>query len=460
MTLHHLRNAPQAHLPRPNGLAFLLALLCCCPLTACGEAPAVPKPPHILVLMADDLGWKDVGYHGAEFATPRIDRLAQEGLELEGLYTAPICVPARVAFLTGKHAIRVGLYANIRPSDDFGLPPGEKTLGDHLRAAGYRTALVGKWHLGHARPADHPNARGFDHFYGHRRGYIDYYEHERDGVLDWERNGESLNEPGYSTRLLAKEAIEVLRSHDPVVPLFLFLSFNAPHAPLQVAPGRAPLQGTPEEQRRACFAGMVEELDAAIGKVLDTVDELGWRENTLVLFMSDNGGSELNGALNDPLRDGKFSAYEGGLRVPAAVRWPAGLPTGAVSRQVLTLRDLCPTLLAAAGGAAPGLDGVDLLPALREGVERPREDLFFCARRPYGMVVALKRDRWKLVQTRSKAQGSIVNELFDLSVDPYETTDLAEREPKRLGEMAAAVEPYLQSHPGGPQPLPVIETGR
>ena len=412
-----------------------------------GEDPDVPRP-HIVLLIADDLGWNDVGYHGSEIATPAIDRLASEGVRLERFYAAPICAPSRASLLTGKLPIRLGLIRNIRPQDDNGLDLDETILPQVLGTAGYRTALVGKWHLGHARAEQHPNARGFDHFYGHLLSHIHYYDHVRGGKLDWQRNGVAVEEDGYTTRLMAREAVKLLRERDEQEPLFLMVAFNAPHVPLLAAPNRPTTGETREERERSCYTGMVEELDRAVDKILRALETEGIADDTLVLFASDNGGSPAHGADNSPLTGGKCQTLEGGIRVPAVVRWPRAIPGRRSLDQTIVIHDLFPTLSAAAGVDLSGatIDGRNVLPALKSGEPVAREDLFFSVVAAYGHRYALKRDRWKLVQA-IHADGSSTERLFDVHADPTERSDLSPKHPELKLELTAALERFKDLHP-------------
>jgi arylsulfatase A-like enzyme len=300
---------------------------------------------------------------------------------------------------------------------------------------------VGKWHLGHARPEQRPLARGFDGFYGCLQGYVDYYLHTRNDELDWWRGEEQVDEGGYATRLLALESARILGEQAAATkPLFLFVSFTAPHTPLQPAPERS-VDGLPEEQqKRACYIGMVEELDAAIGVVLDALDEHGLAEDTLVFFASDNGGSPRHGADNAPLRDGKFGTFEGGIRVPAVARWPGKLPAGAVSDQLATVQDLLPTFAETAGAKVPrGLDGESVLGAWRAGETRARGDLAFGVHRPNSHRYALRRGRFKLVEVRNLPEQRTETMLFDVEADPEESRDLAAENPELLRELSLAL---------------------
>lgn len=447
-------------------------------------------PPNIVVLLADDLGWNDVGYHGARIETPNIDRLAQEGVELDRFYSQPTCTPTRTALMTGRSPLRSGLAFGVaRPWDYFGVPRSEHLLSESLKAEGYQTAIVGKWHLGHAHVLHTPRRRGFDHFYGHLLGAIDYYEHSRFGGVDWQRNGETLREEGYTTDLLAEEAVRWIRERDPGKPLFLYVPFNAPHSPMQAPEALvlryAELSSDPNlrahqdfiagvaarlgssleaaagildpsgEAPRAVFAGMVHSLDLAIGTILAALDEAGIAEDTIVLFFSDNGGHLALGASNVPLRGEKATVFEGGIRVPASIRWPAGLEGGRKVEQTLTALDVFPTLLAAAGVESRGelpLDGVDRWPQIQGAQPVAPGEIFFGVNGVLGRQEALRYDRYKLIRTLGFEGDAPQLMLFDVETDPLEQEDLAKLQPERVADLVGRLERWVDlDAPGATQ---------
>jgi arylsulfatase A-like enzyme len=267
------------------GVAFWLgaAILGAAPARA-EEAPR----PNVVMILADDLGWGDVGWHGSEIKTPNLDRLAGSGAKLERFYVQPVCSPTRAAFLTGRYPMRTGLQVGVvRPWAPYGLPPDERTLPQALKEAGYDTAIVGKWHLGHVSPEYLPTRRGFDRQYGHYNGAIDYFTHDRDGGHDWHRDDRESRDEGYSTHLIAKEAARLIAERNPARPLFLYVPFNAVHAPHQVpARYKAPYRDLPEPRRS--YAGMTAALDEAVGTIAEAVDAAGLSESTLIVFSSDN----------------------------------------------------------------------------------------------------------------------------------------------------------------------------
>lgn len=439
-------------------MTLLLSFLPLALALAAAQEPAAPtppaaesgsRPPHILLVIADDLGWADVGFHGGEPATPTLDRLAREGVVLDRFYVHPVCRPTRAALFTGRHPARYGLgYGATRVWDPVALPPEERILPQYLRAAGYRSVFLGKWHLGHSWRSQHPSARGFDHFYGCLQSAIDHQSHEREGAPDWQRNGTTVREEGHATDLLAAEAVRLVEAHDPAQPLFLCLSFTAPHTPLE-APEELVKKYAKLGPDRGRYCAMVEHMDAALATVLAALERRGMARDTLLWFASDNGGSLGEGGSNAPLNGGKRTPYEGGIRVPALVHWPARLRGGQACQQVIAVEDVLPTLAAAAGlrlEPPQPLDGRDVLPQLLGGDPVPREDLFFAARQEYGVLwFAVIRGEWKLVN-RSTSDGLVNNWLYRLDRDPEEKRNVAAGQPEKLAELAAALAAWRAVH--------------
>jgi arylsulfatase A-like enzyme len=420
------------------------------------SAESAPRP-NILYILADDLGWADVGFHGGEIKTPNLDGLAASGARLEQFYVQSVCSPTRAALLTGRYPMRLGLQVGVvRPWAQYGLPLAERTLPQALQEAGYATVITGKWHLGHFDPAYLPTRRGFGQQYGHYNGAIDYFTHMRDGGLDWHRSDQALIEEGYSTHLIAQEAIRVLESHDLTSPLFLYVPFNAVHAPHQVPAEYLPPYASFSEPRRT-YAGMVSALDEAVGRIVTQLEKMGLRDNTLIIFHSDNGGPSPGVVTsNGPLRAGKGTLYEGGVRVAAFATWPGHIAPGAVVDQPLHVVDWYPTLLGLAGAslqqAAP-VDGRDIWPTVSAGKPTPHEEILLNATPTAG---AIRVGSWKLVingkrehnDGRDPATGQLVGgnptentvtneviELFDLTQDPYEKRNLAGQHPEKVREL-------------------------
>ena len=401
-------------------------------------AGAPPARPHIVVFLADDLGWGDVGYHGSRIRTPTIDGLRESGVELDRFYVQPSCSPTRAALLTGRYPIRYGLQTGvIRPWSNYGLDTEERLLPEALGEAGYATHIVGKWHLGCSREELLPTRRGFDHHYGLYTGKADSFTRMRQGALDWHRDGEPVREEGYTTHLLRDEAVRIIREHDAERPLFLYLAFNAPHFPLQ-APDEEiePYRSVFKDENRQLYAAMVTCMDEAMGDVLGALDERGMRGETLVLFLSDNGASPKYGGSNGALAGEKNEIGEGGVRVPAIASWP-GVLAPARRDGWMHVVDLYPTLLGLAGASLEQerpLDGVDLWPALARGDRVERDVLLVNMAPNRGAVIA---GDWKLVlDYQARNAGDIAadpllgTELFDLSSDPGESTNLAASELK------------------------------
>jgi arylsulfatase B len=413
-------------------------------------AAATAKRPNVVILLADDLGWADLGCYGGEIETPNLDRLAGQGVRFEQFCSFPVCSPTRSALMTGRSPMRLGIgYTVIRPWSNYGLPLTEHLLPESFKAAGYQTAITGKWHLGHGLRKYLPHNRGFDHAYGQLNGAIDYYTHMREGGLDWHRNGKSVREEGYSTDLIAGEATRWLRGRDRSRPFLLYVPFNAPHSPLEAPEALIRKYGRITDSKRRVYAAMVDAMDSAAGRILRTLDEEGATQDTIVLFFSDNGGPIEQGARNTPLRGAKGSVHEGGLRVPAILRWPGQVQAGTRSRQLMTVMDVFPTL-AAAAGVTPGnrrpFDGRDLWNDIRSGKVRPREDLFFAIERRGNTQCAVRRGPWKLVREIG-GDGKIADAFYNLDDDPNETTDVAARHAALVKDLAERIDPWRKLYP-------------
>jgi len=418
------------------------------------DRPPPPPHPNIVILLADDLGWDDVGYHGSEIKTPRIDKLAADGVQLDQFYAMQECTPARAALLTGRHPIRYGLQEGVFwPWNKVGLSLKERTLPQALREAGYATTMIGKWHLGIFEPAYLPMARGFDHHYGGPyTGLMDYFQH-RYYTLDWHRDGHPLVEEGYATTLLGREAVRVIEQHDFAKPLFLYLAFSAPHAPPQAPPEYVQPYASIADETRRTYAGMVAALDDQIGRVLDALAKRGVLGSTLVLFASDNGGSPPHGGRNQPLRGIKAELWEGGVRVPAVAWWPGVLPSGVVEKQPIHITDVYPTLLALAGAKREqplALDGFDVWGTLARGEPTPRKEMLINAMPKQS---AIRVGDWKLVRTNNPSEFTV--ELFDLAKDPDEERDVSRQFPEQVDALEARLSAYQsQAVPAlGPFPL-------
>ncbi len=344
------------------GLVVLLFSAAICMPTL---ARAADNKPNIVYIVADDLGWKDVGYHGSDIKTPNIDKLAEDGARLEQFYAQPMCTPTRAALMTGRYPFRYGLQTLVIPSaHTWGLPTDEYLLPQALKDAGYETAIVGKWHLGHADPKYWPRQRGFDYQYGPMIGEIDYFTHEQHGVTDWYLNNKVVKEPGYSTTLLGNAAVKLIDGHNTAVPLYLYLAFNAPHAPYQAPQEYLDQYKNIADPSRRAYAASITAMDDEIGRVVAALKQKGMRDNTIIIFQSDNGGTRnamFSGEQdmskvtipcdNGPYRDGKGTLYEGGTRVPALVNWPGHIKPGTVVDGIIHVVDTYPTLVDLAGGS-------------------------------------------------------------------------------------------------------------
>jgi arylsulfatase A-like enzyme len=419
-----------------------------------------PPRPHVILILADDLGWADVGWHGGEIKTPNLDRLAASGARLEQFYVQPVCSPTRAALMTGRYPMRHGLQVGVvRPWAQYGLPLDERTLPQALKEAGYETAICGKWHLGHFRRDYLPTRRGFDHQYGHYNGALDYFTHIRDDGLDWHRDDRESRDEGYSTHLIAREAARLVDEHDPKRPLFLYVPFNAVHGPHQVPERYKEPYASLKEPRRT-YAGMVAAMDEAVGQVVAAIDRKGMRPNTLFIFSSDNGGPAPGRVTsNGPLRAGKATLYEGGVRVPAFASWEGHIKPGAVVDAPLHMVDWYPTLLKLAGVTTDQthpLDGRDAWAAITQGAASPHDEILLNTTPTSG---AIRVGDWKLVingtvgandeegdapQPKAKAKGKAQAkaarspvELFNLADDPYERKDLAAANPQKVAELRA-----------------------
>lgn len=413
-------------------------------ISLCFLSQLFSATPNVVIFLADDLGWKDVGYHGSEIETPNIDRLAGEGIQLNRFYVSAICSPTRGSLLSGKYPFNLGLQVDvIRPWDVYGLKLDEKIMPQYFKDAGYATAIVGKWHMGLSKQAFLPQNRGFDHQYGHYLGMIDYFTHDRLGGVDWHRNGKVLREEGYTTDLMADEAVRLIKQHEADQPLFLYMPFNAPHTPLQTTDIYLKKYAHIEDESRRIFAGMVDGMDVAIGRVLGALESQGIRENTLVMFFSDNGGRIRFGADNGKLREGKKALFEGGIRVPCVIHWPGNLEGGKVIEEVIHVVDVLPTVSGIIGQETSPLDGVDMLPVL-QGSKQSRTEI------PLHIAPdrsALLQGKWKLVigaeEPLEGVQTDLIH-LFDLEADPYEKKDLKEKYPKRTQKMLARIDELLE----------------
>jgi arylsulfatase A-like enzyme len=420
---------------------FILAA-CCCPFTPAraAESGGAPGRPNILLIVGDDMGFADVGFHGCkDIPTPHLDALAASGVRFtNGYVTGPYCSPTRAGLLTGRYQQRFGHEFNPGGAGDRGMPVTETTIADRLKAAGYATALIGKWHLG-ASPNMHPQRRGFDEFFGFLGGAHSYFE--KAGFL---RGNEPVPEMDYATDAFGREAIAFIeRQRHKSAPWFLYLAFNAVHTPMHATDDRLKKFAGITDQRRRTYAAMMFAMDEAIGRVRRKLEDAGLEKNTLVCFISDNGGPTMpgvtvNGASNAPLRGSKRTTLEGGIRVPFVLSWPARVKPGIYEQPVIQL-DLTTTALTAAGVSVRPewkLDGVDLVPFLsRAKTGAPHDALYW----RFGEQMALRDGDYKLVRYDSNAdtrtgtkQPVTTTKLYHLTADQGEMKDLAATMPDKV----------------------------
>jgi len=394
--------------------------------TVSTAAPAT-RMPNIVWIMPDDLGYGDLGsYGGKDFPTPNIDRIAAEGVRLTSFYAAsPVCTPSRGCALTGRYPDRLGLSGALMGKG--GMESGVVTLAEVLKAAGYATGLVGKWHLGYGDGLL-PNDQGFDAFYGFRGGKIDYFNHtdtaqkvegSEQGKHDFYENKTEIFPEGYATALFTRRAVQFVETHK-AQPFFLFLAYNAPH---YARPGvlQAPEEyirkfaGDQPPTKRQLYAAMMNCMDDGIGTVLEALKANGLEEHTIVMFISDNGADPSNGGCNLPLTGAKWKYDEGGIRVPMIAKWPGRLPAGTTNGEAVHMVDLLPTMLGAAGIVMPTnvpLDGLDALDVLAGVAKLPERPLFF-------KDSVVRKGKWKLIDGR----------LYDLDADLQERNNLAGQHP-------------------------------
>ncbi len=412
-------------------------------IVATGRASESPARPNILFIIADDLGWADVGFNGSEIKTPNLDRLAADGVRLDQHYVYPTCSPTRVALLSGRFPSRFGVFTPLGATTK--MTGRDACLPQELKRLGYRTHLTGKWHIGET-PEHRPRGYGFDTTYGYLRGQIDPYTHryKTGDHVSWHRNDEFFDEEGHVTDLITDEAIRVVRESGDA-PFFLYVAHHSPHYPLNEPPKWfVPYEETIADPSRRHFAAAVSHLDDAIGRLLAALDASGKGDNTVVIFSSDNGGQEhaletgkvYNGRYaplphlgkNAPLRGWKTDLYEGGIRVPALVRWPGVISAGGVVETPVHICDWAPTLIGLAGGKIDSNwkpDGLDIAPLLKSDATRlERRVLYWRTNRG----IAVREGDWKLI---IDAKGD-KPELFDLASDPNESNDLAAKHPEKV----------------------------
>jgi arylsulfatase A-like enzyme len=396
-----------------------------------------------LVIVADDAGWNDVGYNGSEIETPNIDFLARNGIQLDRFYTAPTCSPSRAAFLTGMPASRMGIVAPISGRSEKALPDSLVTLPQALQEAGYKTALMGKWHLG-LKPESGPKTYGFNYSYGFLHGQIDHYAHTyKNGDKSWHRNGRFIEEEGHATDLITRETINWLtEKRDPSKSFFLQIAYSAPHVPLQEEKKwKARYKEVISDSSRRNYAAAMTHMDFSIGQIIETLEKEELTQNTLILFMSDNGaqkewypdqqydgkyGPNPTLGSNYPLRGWKTSNYEGGIRVPAVLYWKDHLEHSKL-KEPISITDWMPTFLE--------LAGVEKKPAHIEG--KSIKDLIYGEGKRQNRTIYVRghlqesiiNGKWKIIRTRYEKKESKY-ELYQVEKDPEEEHNLITEHPQ------------------------------
>ena len=431
------------------------------PLLLLSALTHAAEPPNLVVIMADDLGYADVGFNGcSDIPTPNIDRIAKGGVVFTDAYvTYTVCAPSRAGFITGRYPQRFGFERNpaYQPnSPEIGLTRHEKTLAEALRPAGYTSALVGKWHLG-AHDDYHPLKRGFDEFFGHVGGGKRYFpelltkETTTDAKNEWDsyhtwitRGFTPVKTTGYLTDEFTRESLDFIRrsaaTAAPQKPFFLFLAYNAPHGPLEAPADEIAKFGHIQDEKRRTYAALISVMDRGIGQILDLLDEQKLADNTLVVFLSDNGGAVYtHGSRNTPLRGAKAEPWEGGWRVPMAARWPAMFPAGLKYAQPVSSMDIFATI-AATNALQPDpqrpLDGVNLAPFVRgENADAPHQRIYL--RMFDHGAFAMREGNYKIIRSKraKNSNDEAAVQLYDLAGDVSEKRNLAATEPERVQAM-------------------------
>ncbi len=401
------------------------------------------RKPNIVLIVADDLGYGELSVQGSrDIPTPNIDSIAKNGVRFtNGYVSCPVCSPTRAGLLTGRYQQRFGHEFNPGPAasaeDDFGLPSSETTIATRLKSLGYATGMFGKWHLGY-KPEYHPMKRGFDEFHGFLGGAHPYFDAGGRQANPIMRGTEAVDEPSYLTDAFTREAVSFIERHKGEA-FFVYLPFNAVHNPLQAADRYFARFNSISDRKRRTFAAMMAAMDDGVGRVLDKLRELRLEENTLVFFISDNGGPTPNTTSSNGVLNGfKGQTLEGGIRVPFMMQWKGRLPAGKVYELPVIALDIHPTAVAAAGGkptAGVGFDGRNLIPyLLGESKDRPHEQLFW----RFGGQMAIRSGDWKLVKSR----GDSLPRLYNLAEDIGEKNDLAAKHPEKVKELRAAYDKW------------------
>lgn len=416
---------------------------------------SVNKQPNIVIIIADDLGWNDVGYHGSEIKTPTIDRLAREGIEFDRFYVCSVCSPTRASLLTGRYPSRYGILSPL--GDAAGLPAGTLTIAGLLKQNGYDTGISGKWHLGTV-PEGRPMNYGFNSSYGYLRGQIDPYTHlYKDGSRTWHRNDVLIDEEGHATDLITREAIRLInKPREKGTPFFIYVAYSVPHYPPdEPKEWKDMYKKAISNESRLNTAAAVTHMDNSINQILEALKKMGIEENTIVMFMSDNGapkgGGESSGyggkfkgrdiqGDNRPLHGWKGSLYDGAIRVPSVLIWPGKLKHAKID-EAINVTDVYPTLAFLAGAKIPdglNIEGINFWPSVsRESVFKEQTQYW-----KSNNSIALEKGEWKLIHNGKKL-GEGTDELYNIKLDPYETKDVAKENIEKVMELKREIQNHL-----------------
>jgi arylsulfatase B len=438
---------------RTSKYLFLLGLLI--PLGVCSQIvnkKRAEKKPNILVIIADDAGWNDVNYNGSEIHTPNINSLAKKGIQLNRFYTSPTCSPSRASLLTGMPSSRIGIVAPISDKSKLSLPDSIVTLPQALKKKNYETALFGKWHLG-LNTSSGPNVFGFDYSYGFLHGQIDQYTHKyKNGDASWYRNGTFITEEGHTTDLITKEMIDWLANkRDPSKNFYIQLAYSAPHFPLQEEEKwKAPYLKSIKNSSRRDYAAAMSHMDYSIGLVMEALKKMNLEDNTLIVFLSDNGAMENWNSKNEyggvhesnpvlgsnfPLRDWKTSNYEGAIRVPAIMYWKNQL-IPKKNNNYIAITDLMPTFLSLAGAEIPkAVEGKNIWQTMLHS-ETTTHDLYIRGH----IQESLIRKPWKIIRSRHADDSPALLELYNIEKDPEEKQNVILENAARATQLKIALE--------------------
>ncbi|MGQ1910870.1 sulfatase family protein [Marinifilum sp. RC60d5] len=444
----------------------ILLILASCNTKKSTQTKSSDTRPNILVVLCDDLGYSDVGFNGAkDITTPALDKLANDGTIFTSAYvTHPFCGPSRASLMTGRYPHQMGAQFNLPPNCETigkGISVDETFISKVLQDNGYYTGALGKWHLGSVSKY-HPNNRGFDDFYGFLGGGHEYFpeiyrkkfekrKKAGDNVIfeylhPLEHNGEDVKETEYITDALSREAVRfVSEASEKEKPFFLYLAYNAPHVPLQAKEEDLAKFAHIKDEKRRTYAAMVYAVDRGVNKVVKSLKENKQFENTLIVFLSDNGGKLTKGATNYPLREGKGSACEGGYRVPMFFHWPKNVPSGQRFNQPVSSVDFYPTFAKLAGATIPAgkvLDGKNMWDNFQNGKGSHTGEYIYCLRHRTGYTdVGARRDSMKVLRVNQESW-----KLINLDKDINEQHDLSAKYPDLLKEMVADAEKWSQTH--------------